>query len=97
MLGVRLVDVTAGVTQKEVRTEFLPFPSAMLALTFFAKTIQPLLSFVDREIEFCVCVCVCFLPIHSGHHVRWTYQPGSHRRKVRHNFSSTFFLCWCVP
>ena len=26
-----------------------------------------------------VCVCVCFLPIHSGHQVRWTYQPGSHR------------------
>ncbi|CAM9216166.1 unnamed protein product, partial [Ascophyllum nodosum] len=25
-------------------------------------------------------VCVCFLPIHSGHQVRWTYQPGSHRR-----------------
>ena len=29
-------------------------------------------------------VCVCFLPIHSGHQVRWTYQPGSHRRKVTH-------------
>ena len=29
-----------------------------------------------------ICVCVCFLPIHSGHQVRWTYQPGSHRRKV---------------
>ena len=24
-------------------------------------------------------VCVCFLPIHSGHQVRRTYQPGSHR------------------
>ena len=23
-----------------------------------------------------VCVCVFFLPIHSGHQVRWTYQPG---------------------
>ena len=41
-------------------------------------------------------VCVCFLPIHSGHQVRWTYQPGSHRRKVTQDFSSTFFL-WCVP
>ena len=30
----------------------------------------------------CVCVCMCFLPIHSGHQIRWTYQPGSHRRKV---------------
>ena len=42
----------------------------------------------------CVCVCVCFLPIHSGH--QWTYQPGSHRRKVTQDFSSTFFLR-CVP
>ena len=41
-------------------------------------------------------VCVCFLPIHSGHEVRWTYQPGSHRRKVTQDFSSTFFLR-CVP
>ena len=41
-------------------------------------------------------VCVCFLPIHSGHQVRWTYQPGSHRREVTQDFSSTFFLR-CVP
>ena len=32
----------------------------------------------------CVYVCVCFLAIHSGHQVRWTYQPGSHKRKVTH-------------
>ena len=25
---------------------------------------------------------LCFLPIHSGHQVRWTYQSGLHRRKV---------------
>ena len=43
-----------------------------------------------------MCVCVCFLPIHSGHQVRWTYQPGSHRRNVTQDFSSTFFLR-CVP
>ena len=42
-----------------------------------------------------LCVCV-FLPIHSGHQIRWTYQPGPHRRKVTQDFSSTFFL-WCVP
>ena len=41
-------------------------------------------------------VCVCFLPIHSGHQVRWTYQPGSRRRKVTQDFSSTFLLR-CVP
>ena len=23
-----------------------------------------------------VALCVCFVPIHSGHQVRWTYQPG---------------------
>ena len=39
---------------------------------------------------------LCFLPIHSGHQVRWTYLPGSHRRKVTQDFSSTFFLR-CVP
>ena len=34
-----------------------------------------------------LCVCVlCFLPIHSGHQVRWTYRPGSHRRKVTQDF-----------
>ena len=41
-------------------------------------------------------VCVCFLPIHSGHQVRWTYQPGSHWRKLTQDFSSTFLLR-CVP
>ena len=40
----------------------------------------------------CVCVCVCFLPIHSGHQVRWTYQPGSHRRKVTQEKGHTGFL-----
>ena len=33
--------------------------------------------------QYCVCF-VCFLPIHSGH--QWTYQPGSHRRKVTQDF-----------
>ena len=47
-------------------------------------------------VSVCVCVCVCFLPIHSGHQVRWTYQPGSHRRKVTQDFSSAFLLR-CVP
>ena len=39
-----------------------------------------------NEIVKFLCVCVCFLPIHSGHQVRWTYQPGSHRRKVTQDF-----------
>ena len=29
-----------------------------------------------------VCVCVYFLSIYFGHQVRWTYPPGSHRRKA---------------
>ena len=36
------------------------------------------------------CVCVCFLPIHSGH--QWTYQPGSHRRKVTQEEGHTEFF-----
>ena len=51
---------------------------------------------VPSLLNSCVRVCVCFLPIHSGHQVRRTYQPGSHRRKVTQDFSSTFFLR-CVP
>ena len=53
-------------------------------------------DFMSFRALYGVCVCVCFLPIHSGHQVRWTYQPGSHRRKVTQDFSSTFFLR-CVP
>ena len=47
-------------------------------------------------LDFCHQLSVRFLSIHSGHQVRWTYQPGSHRRKVTQDFSSTFFLR-CVP
>ena len=54
------------------------------------------LSSSNTQGDMYVCVCVCFLAIHSGHQVRWTYQPGSHRRKVTQDFSSTFFLR-CVP
>jgi hypothetical protein len=35
---------------------------------------------------------VVFLPIYSGHQDRWTYQPGSHRRKVTKDFSAIFLL-----
>ena len=35
-------------------TGFLHLPSAVLALTFLARRIQPFLSLVDREVEFCV-------------------------------------------
>ena len=51
---------------------------------------------VFEFINILLAVCLCFLPIHSGHQVRGTYQPGSHRRKVTQDFPSTFFLR-CVP
>ena len=53
-LDVRFVDVPAGVTQEEGHTGFLRLPSAVLALIFLARRIQPFLSLVNREVEFCV-------------------------------------------
>ena len=49
------LDVPAGVTQEEGHTEFLiHLPSAVHAFIFLAIRIQPFLSLVDREVEFCV-------------------------------------------
>ena len=49
------LDVPAGVTQKEGHTGFpIRFPSAVRAFFFLARRIQPFLSLVDREVEFCV-------------------------------------------
>ena len=48
------LDVPAGVTQEEGHTEFLIHLSAVRALIFLARRIQPFLSLVDREVEFCV-------------------------------------------
>ena len=55
ILDVRVVDAPAEVTHEEGRTEFLThLPSAVLALISIARRIQPSLSLVDREVEFCV-------------------------------------------
>ena len=49
------LDVLAGVTQEEGHTGFLiHLPSAVHALIFLARRIQPFLSLVDHEVEFCV-------------------------------------------
>ena len=49
------LDVPAGVTQKEGRTGFLiRLLAAVRALIFLERRIQPFLSLVDREVEFCV-------------------------------------------
>ena len=49
------MDVPAGVTQEEGNTGFsIHLLSAVLALIFLARRIQPFLSLVDREVEFSV-------------------------------------------
>ena len=59
ILDVRLVDVPARVTQEEGHTGFLiHLLSAVLALIFLARRIQPFLSLVDREVEFCVLIII---------------------------------------
>ena len=48
-------DVPAGVTQEEGHTGFfIHLLSAVHALIFLARRIQPFLSLVNREVEFCV-------------------------------------------
>ena len=54
ILDVRLMDAPAGVTHEEGYTGFLRLPSAVLALIFIARRIQPSLSLVGRQVELCV-------------------------------------------
>ena len=61
------MDVPAGVTQEEGhRGFFIHLPSAVRALIFLARRIQPFLSPVDREVEFCV-------PTISAFSTRWAF------------------------
>ena len=60
------MDVPAGVTQEEGNTGFsIHLLSAVLALIFLARRIQPFLS-LDREVEFCVLTIKSFS-------TRWTF------------------------
>ena len=60
------VDVPAGVTQEEGHTGFfIHLPSAVRALIFVARRIQPFLSLVDREVEFCVLPGNDLIVLHS--------------------------------
>ena len=50
-----LVDVPVGAMQEESHTGFLiHLPSAVLALIFLTRRIQPFVFLVDRKVEFCV-------------------------------------------
>ena len=61
------LDVLAGVTQEEGHTGFLiHLPSAVRALIFVARRIQPFLSLVDRGVEFCVLT-------NSSFSTRWAF------------------------
>ena len=56
------LDVPAGVLQEEGHTGFLiHFLSAVRALIFLARRIQPFLSLVDRRVFMCVCVVIPFI------------------------------------
>ena len=53
------LDVPAEVTQEEDHTGFLiHLLSGVRALIFLARRIQPFLSLVDREVEFCVLLTI---------------------------------------
>ena len=55
------LDIPAGVAQEEGHTGFLiHLPSAVRALIFLARRMQPFLSLVDREVEFCVLTILSF-------------------------------------
>ena len=55
ILDARLVDVPDGVTQEQGNTGVLiHLYSAVLALFFLVSRIQPFLSLVDREVDFCL-------------------------------------------
>ena len=66
------MDVPAGVTQEEGNTGF---SIHLLRLNIYIPGIYNIRS---------ILCFVCFLPIHSG--LQWTYQPGSHRKKVTQDF-----------
>ena len=59
------LDVPAGVTQEKGHTGiFIHLPSAVRTLVFLARRIQPFLSLVDREVEFCDLIVL---------HFRWAF------------------------
>ena len=55
ILDIKFVGRTSGVTQEEGHTGFfIRFLSAVRALIFLPRRIQPFISLVDREVEFFV-------------------------------------------
>ena len=54
ILDARLVDAPAGVAKEKAHTGFLHLPSSVLVFIFLVRRVQPSLSLVDGEVEFCV-------------------------------------------
>ena len=48
------MDAPDGGAREEAHTDYFHLPFAGLAIVFLARRIQPPLSLVDREVEFCV-------------------------------------------
>ena len=55
-------------------------------INHYAVVIKASSKIILVQVYIIFALCLCFLPVHSGHQVRWTYQPGSHRRNVTPNF-----------
>ena len=76
-----------------------PHNPALSSQSFYATRIDPpkggSMILVTKTSDQ-ACVRVFFLPIHSGHHVRWTYQPGSDVRKVAVFFYPPSFCGACL-
>ena len=72
ILDVRFVDVPAGVTQEDGHTGFLHLPSAVLALIVLTRRIQPFLSLVDRELEFCTNELIVLGVWEREAHINWS-------------------------
>ena len=103
------LDVPAGVTQEQGHAGFLlHLPSAVRALILIARRIQPFLSLVDREVEFCVlhthtqvsllnvCVSVCVLCVFSSHSF-WTSSSLDVPAGVTQEEGHTGFLIHLLP
>ena len=77
------LDVPAGVIQEEGHTGFLiHLLSAVRALFFLARRIQPFLSLVDREVEYCVVVVVVVV---------------SHIQRIGCQPEKNYFTRWPIP
>ena len=73
------------------------FPSSTVKSNFVYDLIVPRMLGISDLFKIPVTrIRVFFFQTILDYQVRWTYQPGSHRRKVTQDFSPTF-LRRCVP